>query len=64
MQISALGKNYSRLNDGILINNVQVDQAGTYSCVAIQELDELKNVQEREMELIVECKKLILKLKF
>jgi hypothetical protein len=54
-QILAPGKDYSRLNDGILINNIRIDQAGIYSCVAVQELDELKNIQEREMELVVEC---------
>lgn len=55
LRISVPGEDYSRLVDGILINNIQVDQAGTYSCVAVQELDELKNIQEREMELVVEC---------
>lgn len=49
------GKDYIKLADGILINNVQLEQAGKYSCVAIQKLDDLKNIQEREMELIVEC---------
>lgn len=49
------GKDYIKHADGILINNVQLEQAGKYSCVAIQKLDDLKNIQEREMELIVEC---------
>lgn len=42
------------MQDGILLEKVQADQAGTYTCIAIQELDSLKNIQSREMELIVE----------
>lgn len=52
-------KDYTKQADGILINNVQLDQAGKYSCVAIQKLDGLKSIQKREMELIVECELLI-----
>lgn len=43
--------------------NVQSDQAGKYTCVATQKLDNLKNTQEREIELIVECKQKLFELK-
>lgn len=44
------------MSDGIFLENVKPENGGEYSCVAIQELGTLKNIQQRDMELIVECK--------
>jgi hypothetical protein len=47
---------YKTVSDGILLERVGIERAGKYSCVALQELDEFRDMQKREMELIVECK--------
>ncbi|KAG5675373.1 hypothetical protein PVAND_005282 [Polypedilum vanderplanki] len=47
-------KDYKPHNDGILLENVKADRAGKYTCVAVQELDSFKNIQERHHNLIVE----------
>lgn len=43
------------LHDTIILKNVQEEQAGSYACIAVQQLGTFKNVQQRDMELIVEC---------
>ncbi|KAL7040111.1 hypothetical protein ACKWTF_000274 [Chironomus riparius] len=45
---------YTVVSDGIFLENVKPEHSGEYSCVAIQELGTLKNIQQRDMELIVE----------
>lgn len=47
---------YRAVADGIFLENVKPEHAGEYSCLAAQELATLKNIQQRDMELIVECK--------
>lgn len=42
--------------DEITLKMVQREQSGTYTCVAYQELAQLRNYQQRDIELIVECK--------
>ncbi|XP_070495019.1 neural cell adhesion molecule 1-B-like [Chironomus tepperi] len=45
---------YTEVSDGIFLENVKPENAGEYSCVAVQELGSLKNIQQRDMQLIVE----------
>ena len=58
--ISEDGENIEIFNGGINLWNIQVEQAGEYTCLAIQKLGEFENVQRRDMELIVEREQMIL----
>jgi hypothetical protein len=45
---------YEKMSGAIVLKNVKADQGGKYTCISTQRVEKLRNIQEREMELIVE----------
>lgn len=49
-------ENVKIFRDGVSLINVTSDQAGVYTCYAVQNLGKFRNIQSRETRLIVKCK--------
>lgn len=56
-KLSTVQSSIIRINGNELtVKQVQPEHAGTYTCLAIQKLGTFKNVQEREIKVVVERK--------
>jgi Immunoglobulin I-set domain len=49
-------ENVKIFNGGLTLMDVKAEQAGTYSCLVTQKFRKFKNVREKKIQLVVECK--------